>query len=562
MGLPVAQPRTLRIATLIVVVAVAAAWLVNPPVYFTNDDVAIRLALEGLAAPGQPPTGFALFPNSALGWAVVAVQRVVPAAPVWDLIVAATLLSALAVFVAVLWAAVGTDWMARTAAIAALLVPAAPLVVALHYTVAATLAGGAGTLLAVVELGFRERWRRAMVAAAAVLVLVGMLVRPMAAMAGAVATTVFLLPLAPTRTVRLRHLGGAMAAALGLFVALQSLDIVLYALSAEWAVYARYQGMVIQLFEWGGELATRDTDAVRTAAAWSPNDWMMLQAAFGVDPAVHGLDRVAKAYDARAAIVGWEGVVRWAFERVGGIGAADVGRLLTASAGALVAGSVLAVAYGRARGTLAAAALVLLFCAFCVATEVVFKELPFRVLAPLVTCAVAALVVTAGALGHAPSALVSVLALGVVLAVASGEVIASVSAAAAEYRHSQQVDREVERLQALSPSLVVLHSDTFPSEHWWRPFRRPPIALPAVFLGWNNQGPQLQRFLSSSGRQPLLRALCADPSLLIVGEEDRLEFVTTYLKEHAGVSAEWTDVHAGSFRAWRCAVTPAGAQGS
>ncbi len=366
------------------------------------------------------------------------------------------------------------------------------------------------------------------------------------------AISVFLLPLAATRAVRLRHLGGALAAALGLFVVLQAIDVALYSLSDGWADYALYQGMVIRLFEWGGELATRDTDAVRAAVGWSPNDWMMLQGAFGVDPAVHGLDRVAKAYDARAAIVGWGGMVRWAFERLDGIGAADLGRLLTVSAAALVAGSAVAIAYGSIRGMAAAAGLLLLLCSLCLATELLFKELPFRVLAPLVTCAVAVLVVIGGALGRPPSAFAAVVTLAVVLAVASAEVTAAVSGAAAERRHSQQVDRDVERLQALSPSLVVLHSDTFPSEHWWRPFRRPPIALPAVSLGWNNQGPSLQRFLSASRRQPLLRTLCVDPSILIVAEEDRLEFVTVYLKEHFGASAEWRDVLVGSFRAWRC----------
>jgi hypothetical protein len=552
LSIPAVQPRTISVAAFVVVAAASAAWFVNPPVYFTNDDVAIRLALEGGVAPGQPPTGFALFANAALGWAVVAAQRLAPGVPLWDLVVAATLLSAVAVFAATAWTALGTDWMARSAALGALLVPATPLLTGLHYTVAATLAGGAGTLLAVLEIGSRGRPRRTTLALAALLVFVGMLVRPMAAMAGAAAISVFLLPLAATREVRLRHLGGALAAALVLFIAVQSLDVALYSLSPEWAAYSRYQGIVLRLFEWGGELAARDTEAVRAAAAWTPNDWMMLQAAFGVDPGIHGLDRVAKAYDARAAIVGWEGVVRWGVTRLAEIGPADVGRLLLASATALVGGGVLAAIYGGARGTMAAAGLVLLFCAFCLATEVAFKELPFRVLAPLTTCAVAVLIVTGGALGRAPSAFASVIAAGIVLAVASAEVTAAVSGAAAEYRHSQQVDRDVERLQALSPSLLVLHSDTFPSEHWWRPFRRPPIALTAVSLGWNNQSPSLQRFLSQSGRQPLLEALCLDPSVLIVAEEDRLEFVTRYLEEHFGASAEWTDVFAGSFRAWRC----------
>ena len=50
---------------------IAAAWLVSPPRYLTNDDVIMRLALEGRFVPGQPPTGFVLYAHSALGWALV-----------------------------------------------------------------------------------------------------------------------------------------------------------------------------------------------------------------------------------------------------------------------------------------------------------------------------------------------------------------------------------------------------------------------------------------------------------------------------------------------------------
>lgn len=551
MPIPVARPRTFAVAALVAVAAAVAAWLVNPPVYFTNDDVAVRLALEGRAVPGEPASGYALFPSAALGWAIAFAHQFAPGVPLWDLVVAATLLAAVAVFGTVMWTAAGRSWMARAAAVAALVATTAPLVTGIHYTVSATLAGGAGMLLVVVELEARERRRWGMIALGAALVLAGMLVRPMGAMAGAAAIAVFLVPLVPLRALRLRYVAAALAATLALYVAVQSLDAALYALNAEWDAYYRYHGIVQRLYEWGGELTTRDSDSVRAAVGWSANDWQMLQAAFGVDPALHGLDRVSKAYETRAAMVGWDGIARWAVERLGAVDAADAWRVLAAAAASLVAGGALAVACG-ARGAAAAAGVAVLFCAFCVATELVFKELPFRLLAPLATCAVAALGVAAGALGGMRSAFASVVAVGVVLAIAGAEVPAALASAAAEYRHSQQVDREVGRLQALEPSLVVLHSDTFPSEHWWRPFRQPPVELRAVSLGWNNQSPALQRFLTHSGRQPLLRALCDDPSLLIVGEEDRLEFVTTYLREHFGRAAEWSDVFAGSFRAWRC----------
>ena len=87
--------RTFHAACAIVAVAVVAYWLHNPPIYFTNDDVTIRLALEGLTAPGQPPTGFTLFTHSALGWVLVGVQRLLPAVPWWDVVVATLLFWAL-----------------------------------------------------------------------------------------------------------------------------------------------------------------------------------------------------------------------------------------------------------------------------------------------------------------------------------------------------------------------------------------------------------------------------------------------------------------------------------
>ena len=41
-------------------VCVTGFWLTIPPTYLTNDDVAIRRAIEGLTAPGASPTGYVL----------------------------------------------------------------------------------------------------------------------------------------------------------------------------------------------------------------------------------------------------------------------------------------------------------------------------------------------------------------------------------------------------------------------------------------------------------------------------------------------------------------------
>lgn len=559
MRFPLVQWRTLSAAVLIVAAVTATGWLIHPPVYLTNDDVAIRLALEGGAAPGEPATGFALFTHAALGWSIVAAQALLPRVPVWDLFVATVLLSAMAVLASIAWTVLGTDWLARCAAIGALLIPAAALLTGLHYTVAATLAGGASALLATVELGSGERPRRSMLAAAVMLIALGMLLRPMGALSGALAIGVVTIPLVFAGALRPVRAASMIAGVLAFFIGLQLLDLALYRQNRQWEEFYSYHAMVTRLFEWGGGLPAHDTQAVRTAVGWSSNDWMMLQAAFGVDPDLHGFTRLAKAYDTQQAELRWRHVLAAGASRLAQVGGDDLRRWLAASAGVVVVATVLAAAYATAGGAVAIAGAILLFLGFCLATEAVFKELPFRVLAPLHTCAVAALLVTAGALRRQRSAPASVLALGVLLALASTATMTAVSAAAADSRHSQQVEREVARLRDLSPSLVVLHADTFPSEHWWRPFHQRGMDLPMIALGWNNQSPLLQHYLSRSGRQPLLRALCIDPSVLIVGEEDRLEFVTTYLREHFGKAAEWNDVFAGSFRAWRCVSSPAAA---
>jgi hypothetical protein len=125
------------------------------------------------------------------------------------------------------------------------------------------------------------------------------------------------------------------------------------------------------------------------------------------------------------------------------------------------------------------------------------------------------------------------------------------TSAARDRLHTAQVEQEVLELDRLSPSIIVMHADAFPAEHWWRPFVQPRVRLAAIpLVGGNN--PLLQHFLTVTGRQPLFRAICDDPSILVVSEEDRLDLLTTYLREHFKRTIEWTQVYGGSFRAWRC----------
>src|SRR5205807_2151101 len=114
--------------------------------------------------------------------------------------------------------------------------------------------------------------------------------------------------------------------------------------------------------------------------------------------------------------------------------------------------------------------------------------------APLQVCYVLAIAVLARRHGRTQRGVVTALCAVLATALFAHEAQAAVSDARADSRQSQQTDAEVAELLQLHPALLVLHADSFPLEHWWRPFHTPPAQLVALQLGLNNANPYVQRF--------------------------------------------------------------------
>jgi len=559
---PLFQWRTFC-GTLVIVVAVLAVfWRLSPPRYLTNDDIAIRLGIEGTAVPGQPPTGFVLMTHAALGWVMVLLHRWMPTAPIWDLVVAGTLAWAMAVLFAIALNAFGTGWLGRTTVLAALLVGTAPLIAGMQFTIAATLAGGAAVLLAMTELASRQR-RTSVLATSGSLLVVGALVRPMGSAAGAIAVGLCLLPAAACGTrgwrARLTHLAAILGIVVVVVGSLMYLDALVYRIDRDWNADYRYTWMVARLVEWGGELPSAEIDAIRASVGWTANDWAMLQRWLAVDPGIHGFDKVGVAYETRAALLGPGEGLRWTAQRMGAVDRTTFSGLASDAMYFLIVAIALAVTHTRGRGVLATLAVGLLFAGFCIAIQVVFKDLPFRLFAPLLACAMTSTVVVIGTFRGAARPVLSIVGLAVIVTVLArqGGMIAATSMA--ERRTTAEVERDVLELRQRGPSLIVLHADAFPSEYWWRPFVRPAALLNAIHVRGTDQNPPLQRFLSDTGRQPLFRAICDDPSIVVISEADRLDLITIYLREHFNSTVRWNLVQDGSFRAWRCTtLTKAG----
>jgi hypothetical protein len=532
----------------------AAMWIASPPVYQTNDDVAIRLALEGRTAPGEPATGFTVLTHAALGWPVARLYGLFPNTPWWDIVVASMLIVALAVVFAIGWASLGGEWFARATAVGALLVAAVPLLAMFQFTVGATLGGGAAVLLAVVETCRQGHPRRKVVLMAVLLLLCALLVRTLGAAAGVVAAGLFCIPLVLARVVALRPTAFVVGMAVALCVVVQYADGIAYQAYDDWGRHHAYQWMIVRLFEWRGELSEAETSVIRAAAEWSGNDWRMVQGYFSVDPNVHGYDRVARAYETSTIGLGWADWFAWAGARLGGIDLATVASIVERSAAPLIVMLAAVVGYASRRGAAVVVCIAFLFLGYCLGIETAFKELPARLLGPLQVCAVAVSVITVSALRRHPSPVRAILALGLVLSMLGQQFMATVRTADAATQEAQALEQEVNELLRLSPSLLVLHADTFPREEWWRPFHRPAVELPAIGLGWNNQNPLLQAFLRKTGRDGLFRAMCTDPSVLVIAEEGRLDVVTIFFREHYNSQIRWSEVYRGSFPAWRCSL--------
>ncbi len=547
--------RTFGVALVFVTVMMAAAWSSwLPPYYLENDDVSIRMALEGRTVPGAVPTGFALWPNAALGWFVVLIERVLPSIPWWDVLLAGALLWALGVLLALVWDALGSGWLARTTAVSAVVLAMAPLVASFQFTISATLAGGAAALLAVTEVS-AARPRRAVLILATLLFVAGLLIRPMGASAGAMVAAILSLPFVRTRRRWVAHILGIVAAVGVFFLAAQYVDVALYGTSDEWDKYLRYNLIGGPLVDWGSDLSTKYAREIGQSVGWSANDWLMLERALGVDPIIHGFDRVNQAYQTQAAMASRLGVLSLMFARATSYSVASLRNVLSTSALVAITGGLLVAAYGTRRTVAEAVAVVLLFWAICAAIDVTFERLPWRLLGPLQVIFVAATVITIGAARRIASPLLGIIALGAILVMIAPILTAQAREAGGRVGRSQEIDGELRMVQRLSPSLVIFYGSRFPREHWWRPFHRPPaVELPSVTLGWNNQNPQVQHFLADTGRQPLLRALCRDPSILIVADRDPLDLVTTYMHEHFDTAVHWTQVYEGSFPAWRCSA--------
>jgi len=542
---------TLLIAT---VVCVSGFWFAIPPTYLTNDDVAIRRAIEGLTAPGAAPTGYVIMAHSLLGW-ILASTAPLTRLHGWDLAVASVLICSIASIVTIAWC-LFDGVLARTLSVVVALAIMMPLLAGMQFTISATLAGIAAMSAIVTEL-FTPVPRKSMLLASAVLLVVGLLVRPLGAAAGGLLSAALLSPLAiaarNSTPNRFRRLFLAVAALGVLAGSLVYVDRALYRLAPEWSTYREDHWRLAWAFEWGGGAPETELAVLRSRVGWSQNDWDLVRQSWGIDPVIHSHERLDVLYRSWSAMQDWREQAASVRQRVAAeLTESTSFRLLAESRLALGLCALVALAFASRRGLIAVLGSATIFYAAGLAIEIAFKELPVRLFAPLQVGLVVAVLVTCRVLGRPTHALVVTLCMAAAGGLLAYQAETVVAAALADQQQSKETDTQVRELLGQHPSLLLLHSDAFPSEHWWRPFHTPPVKLPSIQLGLNNHNPYVLRFIARTYGESLLYASCTHPSILVVAEPDRLEPVTLFMHEHYDMNVSWDLAYEGSFRAWRC----------
>jgi hypothetical protein len=133
-------------------------------------------------------------PHAALGWSLVAIHYAWPSSYPWDTAVTGILAWGMAVFLSLVWRSPGSTVVLRLSATIVAVAALLPLVGSVQYTMSATIAGGAATVLAWSELDSDGPPRRTVLGMAVTLLVFGLLMRSGGAMAGTLAVIACLIP--------------------------------------------------------------------------------------------------------------------------------------------------------------------------------------------------------------------------------------------------------------------------------------------------------------------------------------------------------------------------------
>jgi hypothetical protein len=538
------------LTTAIVALTVLSGWLPPRPLYLTNDDVAMRLLVEGHFAPGSAPTPFVMFMHIAIGWLLTALYTAVRGLPWYDLLMLAT---ALAANIAFVWGWSGTSTASRLRALMLSVVLLAPVYATPQFSLIGMTAAAAGLTLMVRALGRSDASDRATAVWGSYglwLFTIGTLIRAEGAVLLLVQATGSILLVRLLRGDSFPPASRRLLAGVALVASLPLLALVTnfaaYQSTPGWREFPEFnyvRGMLTEYAPAGG-VAPELMSAIGEKTGWSKNDLQLLQGWFFENADVFSVEKL------RAALSVIRQRDRTAASVIGD--ATRVARSLLRETwlSMLFLVAVSASAARPSSQLIFMAILLLVFVAVAVGASIWLKELPFRVYWPML--------VLVGGLAmsrrddhttHVVSAL-SLVAAATLLVVIAIPRWQQQEQRAAEAR---DVRMDVVGLSRLDPSLVIIHADALRWEYVWRPFTKSIFPHPFIGIGASARTPPIQAVLRRDGRSDLASAICSDDRVVLIARQWLPPALVIFMREHYSRRVVFDAVFEGrTFTAWQC----------
>lgn len=532
----------------------AVAWLILFPVYDTNDDVAIRLFLEGRAVPDGQPSGYVYFMNLALAQVIAWLYRSVPGVSWYDILEQGTLaLTTSTALYCCLRSVRFGDHAVFVVLIAATMLP---VMAAVQFTVVGVLSTIVGATALIVALT-RTQTRSESVAlsgAGAVLLAIGTLIRLEAALLGILVVVLAGLHLAVTTLRRdgIRGKRWVLSLALLAFAASAlawSYHFAAYFGSAEWKEFYLFNFLRGRLTEYAAaRMPPEVLNQAFAAAGWTVADYEMLNQFLFFDTNLFSTEKLSAVlanlpvlsdHDPLAVV----GLLlsygtRFPFFLFGAAGV-----VLTAS---------------RAKTGLSAMLSFVAVFIVVVAISVFLKPLEYRVFWPTATGTMFVMWIAIHARREAPphwgqrAMAAAMLIVACVLAL-----VPTVDRSKAGQRMSAAALADLARAPIGPANSLVIIGSSFPFEFVERPFGAPWLqrSIRALPVGTTLRAPPVAHFLDRNARPDTAAWLCSD-LVFVMASDAALNALLAYYLQHRGETISFTTVFKGStFVIYRCSIS-------
>jgi hypothetical protein len=530
---------------------IAAVWLLLFPVYDTNDDVWIRLVLEGRYVPGAQPSGSAYLVNLALGETIAWLYRVAPGPSWYDVAEQGTLaLTAAAALYLCIRSIRSWDQAAIVALIASMVVAA---LAAVQYTIVATLTTIVGaTSLIVAATSAQSRAERFVLSAAgALLLLLGPLFRLVAAVLGLLVVAILALypAAASLRRDGIRGKQPVIVFSLLGFVGLGAAwayHFYAYLGSPDWKEFLQFNWLRVRLVEYAAARLPPDILLqALPAAGWNAADYAMLKNWIFFDTSVFSTDNLDKIVAAlpiapapkTSAIVA--SLLSYA-SQFPFFPLAIVGVVMTASS---------------VRKAAAACLSLIAVLLLVVGISIFLKPLDYRAFWPVAFGAIFVVWIVLHLDRHGtPHWLQRVIAFSLLMA-ASLLVLSHVIERSREAEQAHQLLlSDLARAPLGTDKVLVIVGAAFPYELAERPFGRPYLqrAIQMVSLGISQRAPPNRQYLNRIALPDLPTWLCSD-RMGIAASQSALSALASYYARYRHQSASFVRVFKGrTFSIYRC----------